>query len=280
MRIVMVGDTHGSVRDVKEAVRRAKDFQTDRIYILGDFGLWWGYKGVEFIDDINEYARKNNVHIFALPGNHENYDWWNATVATAPTSKGHAYLRTNVLLSPRTHTWNWAGKQFAVAGGAVSIDKQWRKAGESWSPDEELTDDEVEGINLWGHRVDYLLTHDCSDFTPFHGRLKPDADSQRHRKRVDRVLQILKPRMHFHGHMHTRYDWDNLWPYGYSAFDEGEWTGPVTKTYGLECNNDWWSWGVLDTETDKFLWRGEHEKPAAQREEEFVPTYDVTDDDF
>jgi hypothetical protein len=249
-----VGDTHGAARDVKDAVDRARDFQTDRIFILGDFGLWWGYEGVAFIDDINEYARANNVHIFALPGNHENYDWWNATIRTAPTSKGFAYLRTNVLLSPRVHTWTWAGKKFAVAGGAVSIDKDYRleyerkKGTPIWSPDEQLTDDEVHSFAGKGP-VDYLLTHDCSNRTPFYARMKPDLDSQIHRQKIDKVLNYLTPGMHFDGHMHNKFAWVNF-------------TGPerahLTQTYGLECNGSWWSWGVLDTDTDEFLFRGEN----------------------
>jgi hypothetical protein len=256
----MVGDTHGDARDVKTAVDHARDFQTDRIFILGDFGLWWGYEGVAFIDNINEYARSKNVHIFALPGNHENYDWWNATIRTAPTSKGFAYLRTNVLLSPRTHTWKWGDKKFAVAGGAVSIDKDYRveyerkKGTPIWSPDEQLTDAEVASFVGKGP-VDYLLTHDCSNRTPFYARMKPDLDSQIHRQRIDKVLDHLTPNMHFHGHMHNKFDWVN-------------WTGPeretLTQTYGLECNGTWWSWGVLDTDKDEFLFRGESNEETAR----------------
>lgn len=253
---MVVGDTHGSVYSVKSKIDLAKKVGgIDRLMICGDFGLWWGYDGVKFIDEINEYARANNVFIFALPGNHENYDWWNATVDVAPTSKGFAYLRTHVLLSPRTHTWRWAGKQFAIAGGAVSIDKAWRIEKEKdsdyplWSRDEQLTDEEVNNLvaHMGGISTDYLFTHDCSNKTPFYGRFKADIDSEIHRRRIDKVLLGLRPRMHFHGHMHTQYEWMNF---------VGERNGePVyVQTYGLECNDDWHSWGVLDTETDTFMW--------------------------
>ena len=92
-----------------------------------------------------------------------------------------------------------------------------------------------------GLKVDYLLTHDCSDRTPWRSRLKPDIDSQIHRQRIDRVLDGIKPAYHFHGHMHQRYDWMN-------RVGAEDWT----QTYGLECNAELDSWGILDLDTDEF----------------------------
>ncbi len=254
---MLAGDTHGGVAHVKQKIDLAKrvgDIQ--RIVILGDFGLWWGFEGVKFLDEINDYARANNVQIFAVPGNHECHELWDHMVKGAQeahaTSKGWAYVRTHVLLSPKVHEFRWGNKQFVVAGGAVSIDKAYRleyyrqKGKHVWSPNEQLTDDEVETIRSWKlDKVDYLLTHDCSDKTPFYGRLKPDIDSQIHRKRIDSVLKITNPGMHFHGHMHTAYDWMNF---------VGERNGEAVyvQTYGLECNNDPDAWGVLDLVTNEF----------------------------
>lgn len=255
MKIMLAGDTHGDFRNVKHKIDKAKEIgDIQRIVILGDFGLWWGFDGIKFIDDVNEYAKANNVQIFAIPGNHENYKWWNAIIDSAPaTSHGWAYLRTHVLLSPRVHEFRWAGKQFAVAGGAVSIDRAYRlevervKGKRCFSPDEQLTDDEVNDltVKLGGISVDYLLTHDCSNKTPFYGRLKPDLDSEIHRKRIDAVLKNVNPGMHFHGHMHTKYDWMNF---------VGEKNGEAVyvQTYGLECNSDSDSWGILDLSTNEF----------------------------
>lgn len=256
MKILIVGDTHCSFYTIKNKIDIAKSIGgIDRMVIVGDCGLWSGYEGVVFIDEINEHARANNMFIFMIRGNHDNTDWWNATLSVAPTSNGFAYLRTKVLLAPTVHEWRWAGKQFASAGGAVSIDKDYRieyerKNGQKiWWPDEQLTDDEVDNlvVRTSGRSVDYLLTHDCSNRTPFRGRLKPDIDSQIHRQRIDKVLMGLSPRIHFHGHMHTKYEWMNF---------VGEKNGAAVyvQTYGLECNDDAASWGVLDTATDEFTW--------------------------
>jgi len=270
-KIMLAGDTHGDFANVKHKVDWAVKAGVQRIVILGDFGLWWGYRGVEFIDQINDYAKRNNRQIFAIPGNHENYTWWNAVVDASreseQTSHGWAYLRTHVLLSPRVHDFVWNGKQFVVAGGAVSIDKDWRveyhrkKGKRIWHPDEQLTDAEVDALLSTrfgaGVPVDYLLTHDCSDMTDFKYRLKPDHDSVIHRRRIDRVLKGIKPRFHFHGHMHEKYDWVNDRVHGYSAFSNEFYDGPSTRTYGLECNRDYNSWGILDLDTDKFEFAAE-----------------------
>lgn len=269
-RVLLAGDTHGNVKAVKEKIDFACENKVDRIIVLGDFGLWWGYKGVQFIDDINEYARKRNRQIFAIPGNHEDYDQWNYHIENAPTdSHGYwRYLRTNVLLSPRVGTFVWGGKRFGVAGGAVSIDREWRQGIERgydiyekrrvaphrmWSPDEQLTDDEVNELvsRVAGRKVDYLLTHDCSNRTPWKHRLKPDLDSQIHRQKIDSVLSLVKPNFHFHGHMHESYDWMNLTKNNIT----GE--GFYIQTYGLECNSERNSWGILDLTTDEFTFASE-----------------------
>lgn len=262
MRLMIIGDTHGSAPVIKRKIEIAKRIGgIERIIVLGDFGYWWRYEGVRFLDDVNDVARANNVQIFAIPGNHECYDQWNAVVEGAQkahaTSQGWAYARSNVLLSPRVHDFVWGSRQFVVAGGAVSIDKEWReeyrrkKGKRIWSPDEQLTDAEVDGLLATrfgnGAPVDYLLTHDCSNRTPFQNRLKPDIDSQIHRQRIDRVIDGIKPNMHFHGHMHEKYEWGNL----VHADGDPHWV----DTYGLECNDDQWSWLVLDLKENKVEWR-------------------------
>lgn len=253
---MLAGDTHGDIRNVAHKIEVAKEVgDIQRIVILGDFGLWWGHEAIVYLDEINALAEAKNIQIFALPGNHENYDYWNALVNSAPaTSHGWAYIRSNLLLSPRVHSFKWGDRRFVVAGGAVSIDKAYRleyqrkKGKQIWSPGEQLTEEEVRKAENYAQeygKIDYLLTHDCSNRTPWHDRLKPDLDSQMHRAKIDSILAALKPTMHFHGHMHTIYDWQNL-----VSVSDG--VPHYTQTYGLECNRDHWSWGILDLETNEF----------------------------
>ena len=284
MRIGIVGDTHGDVRDATAVLNEMGKRKITHVFVVGDFGLWTHFAdGHTFLDTVNQVAEANRLSVFAVGGNHENWDHWNWFIDNMPTHKGFAMIRRRVLLAPKAHHFTLAGKQFVIAGGAVSIDKASRlekekghymdetgrvkRAGTGprtlWWPNEELTDQDVVRIQKDFPKADILLTHDCSNYTHFQGRLKPDADSERHRRRIDDVIRAVEPKVHFHGHMHTKYVWENVLSHGCSAFDDKPWTGPVTKTYGLEANpnamwgnrsNDWW--GILETDTLEFSFRG------------------------
>lgn len=286
MRVGIVGDTHGFTQDTVNVLNEMGKRKISHVFVVGDFGLWTHYvDGHDFLDAVQAAAEGNNLTVFAVGGNHENWDHWEWFIEHMPTHKGFAMVRRRVLLAPKVHEFTLANRQFVVAGGAVSIDKESRLQNERgmegyngrwhrgtgartlWWPNEELTDQDVmkvRSMTFPNPQVDVLLTHDCSNFTHFdRGRLKPDPDSERHRRRIDEVIATVKPKVHFHGHMHTKYEWDNTLSHGDSAFRNEPWTGPVTKTFGLECNpgamwahkaNDWW--GVLDTETLEFAFRG------------------------
>lgn len=256
MRIMVVGDTHGDKDAIEYKAKFAQALGVTHMLIVGDFGLWVGFEGVKFLDDVNEIARKYNIHVFALPGNHENHDLWTHLLNIGlPTSSGFTYVRDRLLLSPKVHNWKWGKKRFFICGGAVSIDKQWRIPGKSWWDNEEFTHEDLRSVERYkGPPIDFLFTHDCSDYTQFKNRIKPDFESQQNRQRIDRAIKVLRPAFHFHGHMHDRYEWVNTRSHGQkvTAFgtDDSEWNGHATKTYGLECNHDKNSWVILDTGSD------------------------------
>ena len=58
------------------------------------------------------------------------------------------------------------------------------------------------------------------------------------------ACQHIAPEMHFHGHMHDKYDWMNLRNTIVGA--------KHIQTYGLECNGRFWKWGILDTDAEEF----------------------------
>lgn len=121
-------------------------------------------------------------------------------------------------------------------------------------PNEQLLDADVDVIKSWG-QADYLISHDCSNYTQFGKRLKPDMDSQIHRQRIDEVLKSVQPRMHFHGHMHEKYDWTN------------DYSGGGARTIGLEAFRDANSWGVLEVEEGVWYWPDEFEAAVEARAE-------------
>lgn len=254
MKVLITGDLHGNGHEAVRVVNHAVSHSAQIILQCGDFGFWSGYDGIEYLDRLNYALRKNNRTLIFADGNHEDHDALERCDNHNPRSKtGQVYIRSHILHSPRGNYWKWGDKYFMTVGGAVSIDKAMRTPGKNWWEGEELTDAQADGIvaNMIDRRkngrpdIDYLITHDCSNRTPFGRRLKPDLDSQIHRQRLDRVLEAVRPRIHFHGHMHERYDWMNRISDGW------------VQTYGLECDGMRDNWGILDTETDEFLFRGE-----------------------
>jgi predicted phosphodiesterase len=246
VKIMVCGDFHGNTNHAIQMVKEAKKAGVKKIIQCGDWGLWSHYEdGIKYLDQVNEACRRDGVKFYVVGGNHEHWDHWDWFVANMPkTYHGFAMVRSHINLAPRVHYWGWEGKKFLMVAGAVSVDKQWRVEGESWWRNEEITDEMVASIPET--KVDYFISHDCSNRTPWKGRLKPDMDSLANRQRIDEILKKSQPEMHFHGHMHTRYVWENM-------------TGDdhYTKTIGLDMDGEWDSWGILNIETGEFLFRNE-----------------------
>lgn len=239
------------MNDIIPKIYKAGEYKISHVVVCGDFGLWTHVAdGQVFLDEVNYAAQENNLSVYAIGGNHENWDHWNWMVDNFPTAKGFAMARRRVLLAPKVHSWTWAGKKFIGAGGAVSVDKayrlqQERKPRTLYWPNEQLTDEQVGEVKSLGH-ADYLITHDCSNYTPFGHRLKPDIDSHIHRQRIDEVLRSVQPSMHFHGHMHEKYDWQNTY------------VESAPRTIGLEAFRDRNSFGILDVEEGRWWWPDEY----------------------
>jgi predicted phosphodiesterase len=240
-KILVLGDTHGDVRAVSIAASFAKTRGCSRIYVVGDFGFIW--TGRNNTGQINEILKQDGVCLYAIAGNHEDHPLWNRLVHKyeLPGIPAYSYISSNIALFKRTVTFKLDGKTFGIAAGAASVDRQWRKAGVDWFPEEQLTDAEVEAFPE-GH-VDYLFTHDCSNATPWGFNIIVDPDSEIHRRKIDTILKKTTPKMHFHGHMHRRYEWVN-------RTGGNDWT----DTYGLDCNGSKWNMLVLDTDTDSVQW--------------------------
>lgn len=248
MEIMIAGDWHGDTTWACKMVRMAKRHGIERIYQCGDFGLWDHKEdGVRYLDTLNAECRENGVKVYFLDGNHENHDRLEWYDRHNPRDYGgvNVYIRSHILHIPRGTRWEADGRILMAVGGAYSVDKMWRKPGESWWAGETLHDGQLKAIEQrYGNTppVDILLTHDCPTNAPFKYRLKNDPDSQIHRQKMDKVGKILRPRLWFHGHMHERYD------YGFQH------SAGLAQVTGLEMNGDFWSWVVLDLETLNFRW--------------------------
>lgn len=252
MKLMLVGDTHGNVGPLAHKTQIAKDLGIEHLFIVGDFGIRPGMGGIVFLDEINRHANNHKVNIWAIPGNHEDHDQWDWWFDKPGIKRdmwhGFAPVRSHVWISPKVNTFVLGRKRWMVMGGAVSIDRRWRREGESWWPNETFSEKNLASVLAYnGKPIDYVLSHDCSNRTPWGFQLVPDPLSQENRERIDRALDHIQPKVHFHGHMHHKYDWMN--PVG------RDYLNPVwVQTYGLDCDGEIDSWGILDTSDDSFQW--------------------------
>lgn len=253
MKILIAGDVHGNIKNVKHLFDIAEQQECDGIVQVGDFGFWTHKKeGVVFLQYVAALISERNIFLWWLDGNHENHqnlqelydldehgfrpmfprDLWKEDF---PVHHPFVHL-------PRGTIWEWDGVRFCAFGGAYSVDKLWRIQKEGrmavmhtlWWPEETIT--EAELINFENSNpepVDVLLTHDCpagvdiptlsNPRNPFHGMKFPESDANR--ERLSHAANLVQPKLLIHGHYHDRYQSTYV----------GD--GFTTKVIGLDCDN-------------------------------------------
>lgn len=210
MRIVAVGDTHGNVDWWSRVVAPAVlDERADLVIQVGDFG-WWPHAGV-FVDVV----RASPVPVWFVDGNHEHWPSLTAAVAQAgPSSDGTVPLGGNLAYVPRGSVIEVSGWRALFCGGAHSIDRELRRPGLDWWPEEDVTDDDVARCAAHGP-VDIVVSHDAPDRWPIPGiddrqampaawRRELPACHAGHRQ-LTRILDGAQPRLAVHGHFHVGY---------------------------------------------------------------------------
>lgn len=112
---------------------------------------------------------------------------------------------------PRGLRWTWHGRTWMALGGAHSPDRQMRKEGKSWWPQEHLSDADIEAAIAPG-AVDVIVAHDAPDkvdipgLSPTAFPVREIAASEEHRRQVGQVVDATTPELFFHGHYHRRYN--------------------------------------------------------------------------
>lgn len=206
--LLVAGDVHGDSRFVAHLCEQAADTGCDTLLQLGDFGYWEHTRdGERFLDGTHRTLRRHGLQLVWVDGNHENLPLlWDRYPVDEAT--GFAPVRGRVHYAPRGARWTWRDVAFLAAGGAYSIDQDWRRdamakgALRMWWPQEELTDTDVERCAAGG-RADVVIAHDCPagvDVGPL--LAVPAADVNR--RRLRRVVDAVQPHAVWHGHYHRR----------------------------------------------------------------------------
>lgn len=240
MRLMIAGDTHGSLQQMGFLFREAIEFDIDRIFVCGDFGYWEHTPaGVTFLEKLDEVAGLAGVPVYWLDGNHENHTLLRSSYRKRLNNEGFWTIRPNIFYSPRGHRFEWEGVKFLTLGGAWSIDgpdspvfppNMRRRKGRGWWPEETITDAEVAACGT--DKVDIMLTHDLPTGIDMQAIMAARGvnytylpESESNRVKVREVVDAVKPDYLFHGHYHVYYKKELV-------LDDGH----VTVVQGLGCD--------------------------------------------
>ncbi len=163
--IAVTGDLHGSIDIERLGKRKMGDLEKrlagGTLLIAGDFGLVWdGSRSDSYWLD---WLADKKYDIAFVDGNHENF----RLLATFPETEwngGRARrIRPNVFHLLRGESYVIEGRRLWTFGGAESHDKEWRKEGVSWWPEELPSEDEyargLKTLDRIGWKADLVLTH-------------------------------------------------------------------------------------------------------------------------
>ena len=215
---LVIGDTHGSVYYTVELIKEASLRGVTRIIQLGDWGYLWPDTNLDDPTDpinvVSRYLLDNNITMYFIRGNH---DWREGIEANVETlaRKGFYFLNDE-----------WWDLGFTVPtffyGGAVSIDRKYRREGVDYFEDEKpkyptrQTLRELFRDKGW-NRPAILFSHDSPHSPP--GFEKPHAlmvgdeeliaDCKTSQARVAFVARLGWFTSVFHGHYHT----SNTYPF-------------------------------------------------------------------
>ena len=229
MRLMFLGDIHGHFAILHQYVK-LYGIENAHIIQVGDFGV--GFQTLEkekrLLEMYHTQLVKNNVHIWAIRGNHD----------YKPHFDNDPFGFSNIHLIPDYTVLELCDKRILCIGGTVSVDRTWRytkeqKLGifenqtlgrESWWPDEAFILDrdklgEMRNIDIV---VTHTAPHYCEPdntfgFGPFvekivreSGDTELKTDLLVERQQVTDAFTILKMNNNithnYYGHFHKSYE--------------------------------------------------------------------------
>jgi len=199
-RYMLVGDTHGNTGFWPHVFKLAKNVEADHIIQVGDFGVWPGKDGADYLNKIEKWAVKYGIDVTVVPGNHDDWDH----ILALPEDR---MIRPHVKVFGKVGMIESDGVKIGCVGGAISIDREWRIPHKSYWPQEAITEKDVAEAMELGP-VDVLITHDSgSDLPEWPGFIKDDLWSEKNRNALTAIEDVLRPTAWVHGHYHRALDY-------------------------------------------------------------------------
>lgn len=231
MRILVAGDIHGFADQCEYLAFQARNFECDRIVVLGDFGFWEHMPaGEEFLDETAVLGGEYGIDWYVIDGNHDKISL--VLQRYQPDDRGFHLVRPGLFYASRGHRWTWDGVRIIALGGAYSVDKEQRlleekaaaykirkqnqyrpadrkrstdTSGTQWFPEEEMTDEDMARILVDTTPVDIMLAHDKPRSSNPCWNRKDLPECWPNQDRLQLAVVALQPKLYLHGHLHYRY---------------------------------------------------------------------------
>lgn len=219
-KYLFLGDTHNDLDFTEGAAKLAREHGAEIIQ-LGDWGFIW--PGSTQLAELSDILVGLGVTLRFCDGNHD--DHMTLKKLRGRVSRSGVTIAKNVIYQPRGSVHeDEDGTRFLFCGGAPSIDRAGRIEGESWWPEETITEAEFKLSLSAKGPIHVLVTHDAPTYPPGYSAKGTPAYKRAQvlsMKCVDALIKKHRPPLHVHGHWHTRYDRRHM-------------TGTIVT--GLDCN--------------------------------------------
>lgn len=217
MKALITGDVHNKFGILNGLISRTRP---DLIFCCGDFGFWPNF-ATTWAHPVSDVKLQTAKELRWCDGNHE--DFW--SLAKRESDE----IEPGIIYMPRGSTYTLPdGRVMLFMGGALSIDKAYRTIGQTWFPEETITQTDLQ--NLPQCKVDIFITHTCP--TELVNDLRvgyPEKSFEPSNEALSQLWEMYKPDLWFFGHWHQ-----------YGEYKLGN-----TKVYALSApgfGDQWWMW--------------------------------------
>jgi hypothetical protein len=203
--ILLLGDIHGNIGALRDAIEMAVEAGAVAVIQVGDFGLFPKHgRDAGFY----KVCKSSPIPVYFIEGNHDDCQRW-----VQLTEVTRVWHDANLFYVPRGTVMEVDGRTIAFMGGAASIDKNIRlQEGWHWDEYENIAPQEVLRLfnNAEGKKIDMLITHDvptsvCKAHFDDSGKLFFGVGKDWHDVNMDVIEKIWenlgKPKI-YSGHMH------------------------------------------------------------------------------
>ena len=203
--IVLVGDIHGEFGTFKFDIKRLH--KNAHIIQVGDFGVGFYRENYykEELYTLNKALESVNCDLFVIRGNHDLPSAFKNTV--------NPFDYPNITFLEDYSELELLGKSILLVGGAVSVDRRFRKEGETWWSDEEFNLKLENEFPYKDRQYDLVVTHTrpgvCGAFKGF-DKIKYWCDQDfdlkndliEESQKLDYLYNNTKPKEWIYGHFH------------------------------------------------------------------------------